>query len=299
MIFLFFPSINKESVLYAFTFYVVLSFPTLSQASEPPSSIALSWTVAETLVALEAPPQGMWSPSKYEEWGSIRSLPESIFDIGLPAQPNLELITQLDPEIIMSESYLSKIDERLSQNYNTQLFSTYEDDLDVWSELTEFTREVSLSIAQPDTGESYIGTVEADMENLKDIVEDWKEPLLIIRALDKNHIRVYGENSLPQAVLERLDLTNAWDRPTTRWGFTVVGVEELVGIDARLVVVESAGLHEKIINQLSNHGLWQHVPSVKEGTVITVPPFWIFGALPSALCFAESLVEALEEPTTP
>lgn len=291
--------INWMKGLSVFSFYILLSFTAMGQASEPPSSIALSWTVAETLVALEAPPKGMWSPRKYEEWGSIRSLPKSIFDIGLPAQPNLELITQLDPDVIMSEDYLSTIDERLSSNYQTRLFSTYEGGLNTWSELIEFTRELSLSITQPDTGEVYISTVEAEIENLKGIVEKWKEPLLIIRALDKNHIRVYGENSLPQAVLDRLGLPNAWDRPTTRWGFTVVGVEELIGIDARLVIVESGGLHDDIMNQLSNYGLWQHVSSVKEGTVITVPPFWIFGALPSALRFAEDLVEALETPIEP
>jgi len=300
MIYSYSPSINKSKILYATTFCIALSLPAVSYASESPSSIALSWTIAETLVALDAPPTGMWSPSKYEEWGSIRSLPESIFDIGPSAQPNLELITQLEPDIIMSENYLSTIDERLSINYKTQLFSTYEGGLDIWSELTEFTRKIALSIAQPEAGENYISTIEAEIESLKNTAQNWKEPLLIIRALDKNHIRVYGENSLPQAVLDRLDLSNAWGKPTTRWGFTVIGVEELIGIDARLVIVESGGLHDDIMNQLSNYGLWQHIPSVKEGTVITVPPFWIFGALPSAYQFANNLVDALvqEQPTT-
>ncbi|AQU85028.1 hypothetical protein B2G49_01355 [Halomonas sp. 'Soap Lake  len=274
---------------------MALSLPAVSYASGPPSSIALSWTIAETLVALGIPPQGMLSPSKYEEWGSIRSLPESIFDIGLSAQPNLELITQLDPNIIISDGDLSRIDERLSRSYNTLSFSIYDSTLDTWNELTEFTKELSISIDQPNTAEDYINTIEAEIENLKYIIKDYKEPFLVIRALDKNHIRVYGENSLPQAVLDRLDLLNAWDRPTTQWGFTVVGVEELIGIDARLVIVESGGLHDDIMNQLSNYGLWQHIPSIKEGTVITVPPFWIFGALPSAYQFANSLVTALAQ----
>lgn len=300
MIFYNFQTVNITKILSILSCYISLSIPTVSQASAPPTYIALSWTVAETLVALDAPLKGMLSPRSYEKWGSIRSLPESVFDIGL-SQPNLEVITQLDPDIIMSETYLSTIDERLSKNYNTQLFSTYDSDQDTWSELLEFTRKVSISIAQPEMAEDYINTIEAEMENLKVIAKSWSEPLLIIRALDDRHIRVYGENSLPQAVLDRLGLPNAWDRPTTRWGFTVIGVEELIGIEAHLVIVEGpAGISNDITAQLSNYGLWQHVHSVKEDSVITVPPFWIFGALPSAHQFANNLVDALvqEQPTT-
>ncbi|MDR5873394.1 ABC transporter substrate-binding protein [Halomonas sp. CUBES01] len=285
------PIVKNPNILVVF--HISLLIPFVSQASEPPSSIALSWTVAETLVALEAHPQGMWAPNKYEEWGSIRSLPESIFDIGLPAQPNLELITELAPDIIMSEAYLSKIDERLSINYNTQVVSTYDSDLDTWKQLTDLTRKLSISIKKQDTAENYIDTIETEIESLKDIVKDWSEPLLIIRALDDSHVRVYGENSLPQAILDRLDLPNAWEKPTTRWGFTVVGIEELIDIEARLVIVKGPGISDERMNQLSNHGLWQHMPSIKEGTVISVPPFWIFGALPSGYQFARNLVDAL------
>lgn len=145
----------------------------------------------------------------------------------------------------------------------------------------------------------YIDDIEDKIEDLKNRIRDWDEPLLIIRALDSHHVRVFGKNSLVQAVLDRLDLSNAWQEPTNQRGFSIVGAEELIRIDARLVVLEGPQLSGNIASQLSGRGLWQYVPSIRENNLMTVPPFWVFGALPSALRFAESLVEALEEPTTP
>ena len=44
------------------------------------------------------------------------------------------------------------------------------------------------------------------------------------------HVRVFGDNSLYQAVIDRLGLENVWTRDTNLWGFTLVGIEELIGM---------------------------------------------------------------------
>lgn len=293
------PKINNEFSLRAF--FVCLSFfiPVTCLASPLPSTIALSWTTAETLVAIGAPPEGMSMRNNYQKWGSIRSIPEDTVEVGLSFQPNLELITSMHPDIIISDSVFAVSDEKLSDKYKTYRFTLYHEDVNRWNELTDFTREVSSAITLSDAGEMYIADVENKIEHLKNRLKEWNEPLLIIRALDSHHVRVYGKNSLVQAVLDRLGLANAWQEPTNQKGFSIVGVEELIDIDARLVIVEGPQLSGNIASQLYGRGLWQYVPSIREKNLITVPPFWVFGALPSALRFAESLVEALEGPTTP
>ena len=85
----------------------------------------------------------------------------------------------------------------------------------------------------------------------------------------------------------------------SNWGYTQVSVENLFDIEARLVIIRSynsAGIEE----QIARTALWHYLPSVQRGDVVVLPStFWIAGGLPSALRFAESLIEALEEPTTP
>lgn len=293
------PKIKNNFSLRACLLCFLFFIPVISLASTLPSTIALSWTTAETLVAIGAPPEGMSMRDNYQKWGSIRSIPEDTVEVGLSFQPNLEIISSMHPDIIASDSVFAVSDEKLSERYNTYRFSLYNEDVDRWNELVGFTRQVSSAIMRPYSGEIYIADVENKIKHLKNRVREWNEPLLIIRALDSHHVRVYGNNSLVQAVLDRLGLTNAWQEPTNQKGFSIVGVEELIGIDARLVIVEGPQLSGNIATQLSHRGLWQYVPSIRENNLITVPPFWVFGALPSALSFAESLVEALEEPTPP
>jgi ferric hydroxamate transport system substrate-binding protein len=111
--------------------------------------------------------------------------------------------------------------------------------------------------------------------------------------MDERHVRVFGENGLFQAVLERLGLENAWQGDTNVWGFSLVGLEALIEREARLVVVEPypTGVEEK----LARSALWQRLPSVRDDSLITLPPVWSFGALPSARRFAELLVAALND----
>lgn len=291
-------NISNKSCLRALVLYLSSFISAISHASSPPLTIALSWTTAETLVAIGAPPIGMSMRDNYQKWGSIRSLPEDTVEVGISFQPNLELITSMHPDIIVSDSVFAVSDEKLSDKYNTHRFAIYQEDVDRWNELTDFTRTLSSAIMLPDSGEVYIADIENKIEDLKNRIREWNEPLLIIRALDSHHVRVYGKNSLVQAVLNRLGLSNAWQEPTNQKGFSIVGVEELIGIDARLVIVEGPQLSRDIANQLSDRGLWQYVPSIREDNLITVPPFWVFGALPSAYQFSVSLVEALEDSTS-
>ena len=114
----------------------------------------------------------------------------------------------------------------------------------------------------------------------------------MVQFMDARHVRVFGDNSLYHAVLEQIDLANAWDRPTNAWGFSLVGLEALYDYpEVTLVVVEPlpAGVEES----LAKSGLWQHLPSVENATLLRLPPVWSFGALPSAQRFARELVAAL------
>ncbi|MGM0913097.1 MAG: hypothetical protein ACQEXC_05110 [Pseudomonadota bacterium] len=72
-----------------------------------------------------------------------------------------------------------------------------------------------------------------------------------------------------------------------------MGLEQLTGREARLVVVEPYPLGVEAA--LADSGLWQQQPSVRDDSLITLPPVWSFGALPSAQRFADHLVAALEE----
>lgn len=273
---------------------LLLSAP-LAAESDPPSIVTLDWTQAETLTALGIDPLGVAQIDAYHDWVGEPRLPESTVDLGLRSQPNLELLASISPDHILISPMFANLAPRLSRIAPVENLALYTPQGDTWRQIRELTREIGALVDRTDAAERLIETTENRLENLKSRLPDDPAPLLLVQFMDARHVRVFGANGLYQAVLERLGLTNAWTGTTNAWGFSLVGIEQLVGIEARLVVVEPypAGVEA----ELRQSGLWQQQTSVRDNTLITLPPVWSFGALPSARRFGELLVTALEEAT--
>lgn len=252
----------------------------------------LDWTLAETLVALDAPPVAVAQVEAYHAWVGEPALPSSTVDLGLRSQPNLELLASLAPERILISPMFANLAPRLERIAPVASLPLYRPERDTWREMRELTRSLGRLVERPAAATRLIAETEARLGVLRQRLDDTTPPLVVVQFMDRRHVRVFGDNGLFQAVLDRLGLDNAWDGPTNAWGFSLVGLEALAGLDARLVVVEPypAGVRER----LDDGGLWGHLVEASRGAPIVLPPVWSFGALPSAERFAEQLVTALE-----
>lgn len=269
-------------------------FATPAVASDKAGLATLDWTLAETLVALGDPPDAVAQVSDYHSWVGEPRLPSRVTDIGLRTQPNVELLARTAPEHILLTPMFAHLTPRLSRIGTVNSMPLYTPGEDTWGQILGLTRGLAELNGDRESAEALISSTEARMVELAAQLPETVPPLLIVQFMDERHVRVFGENGLFQAVLDRLGLENAWPGSTNTWGFALVGIETLLELDARLVVVEPypTGVEAK----LAESALWQHHPSVRGGSVITLPPIWSFGALPSAQRFAELLVPALRQP---
>ncbi|WP_324254683.1 ABC transporter substrate-binding protein [Halomonas sp. KAO] len=260
--------------------------------ADTPRLATLDWTLAETLVALGAPPGAVAQVEAYHAWVGEPVLPDATVDLGLRSQPNLELLASLAPERILISSMFANLAPRLERIAPVETLPLYRPGRDTWTEMRELTRSLGHLVDRPAAATRLIEETEARLDALRQRVDDTTPPLVVIQFMDSRHVRVFGENGLYQAVLDRLALDNAWQGPTNTWGFSLVGIEALSGLDARLVVVEPypAGVRER----LDDGGLWDHLIEASRRVPIVLPPTWSFGALPSAERFAKQLVSALE-----
>lgn len=288
----------KKNLIPPVTFMLVLLFglsvPNLAQATQSKGAhlASLDWTLTETLVALNAPPMAVAQIAGYHSWIGEPALPDSVVDLGLRSQPNMERLAALAPEIILISPMFANLKPRLERIAPVTEVPLYTPDKATWPQLIKLTRELAQLINDRNAGEALIENTESRLETLRTRLPKVTEPLLIVQFIDARHVRVFGSHSLFQAVLDRLELKNAWTRPTNAWGFSLASLEELIAIEARLIIVEP--YPEGIQAQLAKSGLWQHQPSVTSERVISLPPIWSFGALPSARRFADLLVSALE-----
>lgn len=269
-----------------------LMFVSGLSSGAPPQWATLDWTLAETLIALDAPLSGVAQIDAYHAWVGEPRISERVADLGLRTQPNLELLADLSPEAIFISPMFSNLTARLSRIAPVEPLTLYQADSDTWHEIQGLTRKLGERVNRERQAETLIASTQALIDRLKARAPT-TAPLLIVQFMDERHVRVFGKNGLYHAVLEQLGIANAWQAPTNAWGFSLVGIEALAAYpDAQLVVVEPLPIGVEAA--LAKSGLWQHLPSVREGHVITLPPTWSFGALPSAQRFARTLVSALE-----
>lgn len=252
----------------------------------------VDWTIAETLMAIDAPISSVAQQDAYHDWVGEPRIPESVSDMGLRTQPNLELLAQIPPEQTLISPMFAGLTPRLERIAPVTSFAIYSPGTDTWEEMQTLTRQLGELTERQTQAEALIEKTTALMGRLRRFQPD-TAPLLMVQFMDARHVRVFGDNSLYNAVLEQLDIPNAWDQPTNAWGFALAGVEALARYpEAMLVIIDPlpAGVEE----QLAKSGLWQHLPSVKNNRLLRLPPVWSFGALPSAQRFAKELTAALE-----
>ncbi|WP_252108171.1 MULTISPECIES: ABC transporter substrate-binding protein [unclassified Halomonas] len=257
----------------------------------------LDWTIAETLLAIDAPIEGVAQIPAYHDWVGEPRLPDSVVDLGLRQQPNFELMAQDPPEGFLISPMFEGLTPKLSRLAPVSSFALYTPGEETWPEMLSFTRQLGEKTHREAQAEALIDETDALMERLSEQTRA-TPPLLMIQFMDARHVRVFGDNSLYNAVLSRLGIDNAWQQATNAWGFALTGVETLAHYpDATLVIVDPVptGVEE----ELARSGLWQRLPAIEENRVIRLAPVWSFGALPSAQRFARELIQALNDASKP
>ncbi|PCF94262.1 ABC transporter substrate-binding protein [Vreelandella nigrificans] len=280
---------------------LVLSTPSLAiNASDIPSIASLDYRVTETLLSMGIVPRAVIDPNT--PYSTLEGAPQAI-NLGTIIQPNLELLDQVSPELVLTSPEFIHMVPRLSGVATVKKLTPYSSEIEAnsWQRMMLFTREVGDAIGSKDLAEIMIQKTESDFQTLRSrVASEQISPLLVVRLMDHKHARVFGNNSLFQGSLDQLGLLNAWEDSGNYFGVTMVSIDSLADINARLVILESPYATSPSREQFAVSGMWQHLPMIKRGDFIFLPStFNHFGSLPSALRFAEALVEALETPSEP
>ena len=202
------PTLARSCLLAA-----ALLFSTASHAQWA----TIDWTIAETLLAIGAPVSGIAQQPGYHDWVGEPRIPEHVSDLGLRTQPNFEQLAQSPPEQTLLSPMFTGLIPRLERIAPVGTFALYSPGTDTWQEMQTLTRQL---------GELTERNAEADalIENTQQLMRELRyppgnaSPLLMVQFMDARHVRVFGENSLYNAVLEQLALPNAWDEPTNGGG---------------------------------------------------------------------------------
>ncbi len=280
-----------------------IALQTLSVSAEPavPARaervVTIDWGLAETLIALEAPPLGLAETRGYRDWVTVPPLPESVAEIGLRSTPNLEYIANLRPEIILSTPQFAAVEPILEGIAPVLSLAIYTTDLQPYEKATEVTQRLGTLLGREAQAQRLISETNQRLDRLADMLKGLNlRKVLVINFHDERHVWVYTEGSLYNDVLKRAGIQNAWAGSGSLWGIANVSVDQFAGLeDTAVLIVEPVppSVRGKLERQAGDT-IVGRMTLFKEGKYRIIPAVWGFGGLPSAGRFAEMLLQQVD-----
>ncbi len=262
-------------------------------AVQSPRFVSIDWTHTETLLALGVTPVAVAQIPDYNSWVKSPEIPQTVADVGLRTQPNLERIHELKPDKILLSPMFSTLENQLSKIAPVTTIGLYQSgDVD-WSALERVTWKLAEVSEKESQAEELIREANDEMELLGSQLPNDAPPMLMIQFMDTNHVRVFGDNSLYKASINKVGLEAAWKGQTNAWGYSLVGIDQLIGVDGQIVIISPmpAGTEES----LKANQFWQYIVRESGYSALQVPAVWSFGAISSATRFARFIVSELNQ----
>src|SRR5690606_33285562 len=124
-------------------------------------------------------------------------LPDTVADLGLQQELNLELIAMLQPELILISPFLAHLEPVLKRIGPTYNLSVYDPPHTPLATRIQVTRDLATRLGIPAAAERLV----AQMQNLRaeairSLEGLTRKPLLFASFIDHRHARVYGGSSL-------------------------------------------------------------------------------------------------------
>ncbi|MGO1296272.1 MAG: iron-siderophore ABC transporter substrate-binding protein [Vibrio sp.] len=260
----------------------------------PKKIVALDWSLAETVLSLGLPLEGVADARGYRQWVEKPRLTSSVIDVGSRREPNLELLTRLKPDVILISQSMASAYLRLNKIAPVLVYSIYNKNKHPLLAAKNVTRSLGKLFAKPDQAERVIQQTNHHLTvNGQKLKAQHIDPaLLFVRFISDKTLRIHGQGSLAQATIAKMGLHNAWQASTNFWGFSTVGIEKLAehqNAELMMFGPQSPSLQR----QLNQSPLWQAMAFYRHHQLYALAPIWTFGGLIAAQRFSDHITQEL------
>lgn len=267
--------------------------PVLSGRAASPVNIqriiALEWLPVELLMALGVMPLGVADMHQYKLWVGEPALPSSTVDVGLRTEPNLELLIQMKPSLLLYSAGYGPSADKISRIVPAIGFPFSDASGKPLTLARRSLIQLAERIGRVPQAHQHLAMFDAFMAEAKNrLAARAPRPLLLMSILDSRHALVFGKGSLFLEVMEQVGIENAWQGETNFWGSAIVGLERLAVMrDVDAVCFDHGD--DALVAQVTASPLWRAMPFVRQNRLRRVPQTWFYGATLSAMRFCRQL----------
>ncbi|WP_095210280.1 iron-siderophore ABC transporter substrate-binding protein [Endozoicomonas ascidiicola] len=250
--------------------------------------------MTEQLLELGVTPIAMSDKTGYTDWVGQPALPDSVEDLGTRAEPNLEKMANLKPDLLLVSNVDEPIIQRLEAIAPVVTFKTFSKSHNNAERSIEIFRRLSVLFQQQSVAEVKLASMQQNFHHLKEQLlvayQDELPQVTTVRFANPSSVYIYGDNSMSQYALEQLGITNALPQPTSKWGLVQKRTLLLSKIHDGAVLYFEPFPQSSRLNQSR---LWQAMPFVRKGNTNAIASTWTYGGAMSLNYLAEAMTASL------
>ncbi|QUJ69077.1 iron-siderophore ABC transporter substrate-binding protein [Photobacterium sp. GJ3] len=264
-------------------------------AQIPQKVVTLDWALTETVLSLGVTPVGVADQAGYRTWVGEPQLPDAAKNVGSRREPNLELLAEMKPDVILISEHMSPVYQQLSAIAPTLVYSVYNKAKTPLNNAVSITRQLGWVLGKETQANQVIEHTMAVLKTNGDAVkasDSGHKPLMFIRFINDKTLRIHSEGSLAQDTISAMGLKNDWQEPTNLWGFTTAGIEKMAEHQSSNVMIFGP-LKAEERQKLTASPLWQAMAFTRDNAVYELPAIWTFGGLVSVQRFSDHITQQL------
>jgi len=278
-----------------------------ADAAKAKRVVALEWSHAEDLLTLGITPVGVAELSSglgYNSWVPAK-MPDGVVDVGTRTQPNLEVIAELDPDLILIPSTRDAIfgDQmrEIAPTLTLDYYPKTERNKDAYyNQTVRNLKAIARLTGKKKKAKRAIKGVERHFDELAGKLrkKGFKGTPVTIGlpsgSFQQPRIRLTAQNSALATVLEKIGLRNGWKKKRAEFGSNEVGLEALREIKKGWLMMVVHDIFRPAVEDFRETEAYQQLPVVKKDHVYDLPgDTWVYGGIKSFEVFAERVSRAL------
>ncbi|MCA9911968.1 MAG: iron-siderophore ABC transporter substrate-binding protein, partial [Anaerolineae bacterium] len=225
-----------------------------------------------------------------------------VVDVGTRQEPNLELIAELEPDLILTAAFraTNNFDE-LNAIAPTIAFNPYPDpatNVSQYEEMLATFITIAEVMGREAVGEQVIADLQATFAAAQSALETagrTDETFILSQgwvANDAATFRLFTDNAMAVQILEQIGLENAWNDAPQLYGFTEISFEGFASVeDTNFFYVAQGDANEAF----AESPLWNGLPFVQSGRDYYLGgDVWLFGGPLSAEVLVETILNAMD-----
>lgn len=261
--------------------------------------VSLDLAITESLLGLGVIPLAVANKRWYQNFIVNPPLPESVREIGLPDEPNLELLEMLRPDLICATRSQIQANTRLQHVAPVVTMDIFQPDSSPWLLAQQMITQLGVFASRRERAEQLVQEASDQLHHVGARLQKFRtRPLFLARINeDGRHLLLFGRHGMYDDLLQRMGFHNAFNGKTNAWGGAIVGLDHLLSQPEARLVFFSNRRDRHTVDALLSSPLWKSVPLIREGRYSAINRLYPSGGLLSAMNFLRELETAMSGQT--